>query len=142
MSAKLRKLKIPKKKALASNEVAFIHPSLVSSSAIGSAVPGGVVVWDIPDGATGIRYQNRPVLIIGSKAIVGIPVFEKPGQHSLSFMLDGERKNHNFEVKEKSIPNSTLRLRTKRWSVHLRHSLIEFERNPKDKEPSMIVIQV
>ena len=71
---------------------------LVSSSAIGSAVPGGVVVWDIPDGATGIRYQNRPVLIIGSKAIVGIPVFEKPGQHSLSFMLDGERKNHNFKT--------------------------------------------
>ena len=52
---------------------------LVSSSAIGSNVPGGIVVWDIPDGATGIRYQNRPVLIIGSKAIVGIPVFESRG---------------------------------------------------------------
>ena len=86
---------------------------LVSSSAIGSNVPGGVVVWDIPDGATGIRYQNRPVLIIGSKAIVGIPVFEKPGQHSLSFMLDGERKNHNFEVKEKKYTEQHITIKNK-----------------------------
>ena len=37
---------------------------LVSSSTIGSNVPGGIVVWDIPDGATGIRYQNSAQLRI------------------------------------------------------------------------------
>ena len=71
---------------------------LISTSSLSTPVPGGVLVWDIPDGATGVRYQNRPVLIIGSKALIGIPVFEKPGQHSLTFILDGERKNHNFII--------------------------------------------
>ena len=86
---------------------------LISTSSLSTPVPGGVLVWDIPDGATGVRYQNKPVLIIGSKALIGIPVFENPGQHSLTFMLDGERKSHNFEVTEKKYTEQHITIKNK-----------------------------
>ena len=70
-------------------------------STMSSSVPGGVLIWDIPEMATSVQYKKKPVLIIGSKAFIGIPVFETPGQHNLTYLHDGQRKKHVFEVKDK-----------------------------------------
>ena len=55
------------------------------------AVPGGVVLLDLagePDSKPQVTYRDRPVMVVpgkaGWKAIVGIPLSSKPGQHHIS----------------------------------------------------------
>ncbi len=80
---------------------------------LSSPVPGGVLIWNIPEMVTNVQYKKRPVFVIGNKALVGIPIFETSGQHNLTYVLNGQRKNHIFEVKNKRYTEQHISIKNK-----------------------------
>ncbi len=71
------------------------------AGALSAPVPGGLFVWDIPEGAQEVRYKGNPVLVITNKAIIGIPVFEPPGLKTLTYIQNSVNRRQTFEVLDK-----------------------------------------
>lgn len=66
------------------------------------SVPGGVFIWTIPQGASDIRFRDRPVFVRRDQAFVGIPLNQPLGAAQLHYRLDGEVRTHAFEVTDKA----------------------------------------
>ena len=76
-------------------------------------VPGGLFVWDIPEGAYEVRFKNRPVFVIKNMALVGIPVFEKNSTQVLNYKIDGELKKQTFQVLSKQYTEQHITIKNK-----------------------------
>ena len=87
-----------------------------------SAVPGGVVVLELPgnpDQKPQVTYRDRPVMVVHEserwKAVVGIPLSASPGQHSVSVRSEGaDAHTIAFEVTSKDYPTQRLTITNKR----------------------------
>ncbi|MEZ5558316.1 MAG: peptidoglycan DD-metalloendopeptidase family protein [Pseudomonadales bacterium] len=72
-------------------------------------VPGGLYLFDVPEGTREVRYQGHPVLVLDGQAIVGIPVSAAPGAHSVRLVdSQGAASERRFEVKAKAYPEQHL----------------------------------
>ncbi|MEM9623880.1 MAG: hypothetical protein AAF993_19725, partial [Pseudomonadota bacterium] len=69
-----------------------------SDNAVTDPVPGGVYVWALPDGASEITFAERPAMVYRQHAIVGIPLSQSPGPAQLTYHLNGEPRQHRFNV--------------------------------------------
>lgn len=84
-----------------------------------SPVPGGIAIISIHTEQKPTAYfQGRKVMVLGSsnnwKAIVGIPLSEKPGLYEL-LVKDGDIKtNYKFEIKNKNYETQYLTIKNKR----------------------------
>ena len=73
-----------------------------------AAVPGGVVLVPLPDGAQPptARFQDKPVLVIERdgrwQALVGIPLGLEPGQAELQVSTGGQPRAVTFQVEDKA----------------------------------------
>ena len=61
-----------------------------STSFAQEAVPGGIYVWDAPDTAEHITFDDKPVMRIGNTAFVGLSISMQPGTATLEYSDDGE----------------------------------------------------
>lgn len=86
------------------------------------SVPGGVAIIDLPGDyplAPPVRYRDRPVMVIrndgGWKAVVGIPLSVKPGEHAIEIQDGDDAKSRVFfEVKDKEYAVQRLTITNKR----------------------------
>ena len=66
------------------------------------SVPGGLYLQPLPEGVSGVRYVDRPILIHRKVAVVGIALSANPGTHELALEYgDGHTEIRHFEVAEK-----------------------------------------
>lgn len=76
--------------------------TLTAANASDSAVvPGGIYQWTPPQGATQIRFNNRPLMRLAEQVLVGVPLRHALGQAELEYQLDGEPRTHTFRVVDK-----------------------------------------
>ncbi len=86
------------------------------------AVPGGVVVIDVPaldGGAPAAKFRDRRVMVLSQEdrhvAVVGIPLSEKPGRKSLDLEgAAGSRARVGFEIADKEYRTQRLTIENKR----------------------------
>lgn len=78
-----------------------------------SSVPGGVYAWNVPEGASEIRFQNKPVLVVGQTALIGIPIKQDLGAAQLSFVKEGQDQTHTFEIVDKRYTEQRITLKNK-----------------------------
>ncbi len=64
-----------------------------------SAIPGGVYLFPIPNGATDIRFHDKPVFTINGHALIAIPMQQTPGPAALNYKIQKETKSHSFKVR-------------------------------------------
>ena len=64
-----------------------------------SAIPGGVYLFPIPNGATDIRFRDKPVFTINDHALIAIPMQQTPGSATLTYKVQKETKSHPFTVR-------------------------------------------
>lgn len=104
-----------------------------------SAVPGGVVVLEVPgnpDAKPQVTYRERPVMVVREaerwKAVVGIPLSASPGQHSV-FVRNGsaDAQPIAFEVTGKDYPTQRLTITNKR---QVNPNAEDLERIGKERE--------
>lgn len=74
---------------------------LVAGTAAADTVAGGVYVWQIPPGATSVRFNDRPVFTLRDRAIVGIPISAEPGSAQISYVAAGQPQTHGFTIRPK-----------------------------------------
>ncbi|MDP6374302.1 MAG: peptidoglycan DD-metalloendopeptidase family protein [Pseudomonadales bacterium] len=75
-----------------------------------SAVPGGIYITDLPRGMHGARFQERPVMVLEGRAIVGLPIALENGEHELTFTGPQSTLTHRFEVSPKTYTEQRLTL--------------------------------
>lgn len=80
---------------------------------LAAAVPGGVYVWTLPNGATDVIFNNKPVLQYVGKAYVGLPLSTSTGEHKLSYNIDGTSHTHTFEVSDKQYTEQHITIENK-----------------------------
>ncbi|MCU0760027.1 MAG: peptidoglycan DD-metalloendopeptidase family protein [Steroidobacteraceae bacterium] len=74
-----------------------------------SAVPGGVVVLELPASASGappqVRFEGDRVMLLrigtGWRAIVGIPLAQEPGEIAVEIEQDGRREARRLRIEGK-----------------------------------------
>jgi murein DD-endopeptidase MepM/ murein hydrolase activator NlpD len=90
----------------------FLQLSAVAGA---DAVPGGVYVWQIPQGASNVTFRNRPAFELNGQAIVGIPITTEPGTGTIEYTLNGTRDTHSFAIwsKQYSEQHITIKDQTK-----------------------------
>lgn len=67
-----------------------------------STVPGGVLVWPVPEDATALRYDGKPVFVAHGHAFVGVSMSTKPGPARLSYQLGDRTVEQAFVVQPKA----------------------------------------
>ena len=78
-----------------------------------TAVPGGIYRWSLPDGATDLRFNTRPVLIRGAEALVGLPLSQPLGPADITYQLDDQTRSHAFEVSDKAYSEQHITLKNR-----------------------------
>ena len=78
-----------------------------------TAVPGGIYRWSLPDGATDLRFNTRPVLIRGAEALVGLPLSQPLGPADITYRLDDQTRSHAFEVSDKAYSEQHITLKNR-----------------------------
>ncbi len=87
---------------------------LASCGAAHGAVPGGVYLLPLPSGMDSATYQGRSVLIHQGRALVGVHVNAKPGEHRLSLVGPAGAATHRFTVAPKQYPEEHLTIANQR----------------------------
>ncbi|MDC0559400.1 M23 family metallopeptidase [bacterium] len=87
--------------------------SLSSSLLANTAVPGGIYVWAIPQGATTVTYADQPVMKVAEHALIGLPITLAPGPQSLVYQQNGRTLRHHFEVFDKTYSEQHITLENK-----------------------------
>ena len=78
-----------------------------------TAVPGGIYRWPLPDGATDLRFNTRPVLTRGAEALVGLPLSQPLGPADITYRLDDQTRSHAFEVSDKAYSEQHITLKNR-----------------------------
>ena len=78
-----------------------------------TAVPGGIYRWSLPDGATDLRFNTRPVLIRGAEALVGLPLSQPLGPADITYRLGDQTRSHAFEVSDKAYSEQHITLKNR-----------------------------
>ena len=78
-----------------------------------TAVPGGIYRWSLPDGATDLRFNTRPVLIRGAEALVGLPLRQPLRPADITYRLDDQTRSHAFEVSDKAYSEQHITLKNR-----------------------------
>jgi len=86
-----------------------------------AAVPGGIIVIDLPASKSRpqVKYKKRRVMVINNnsswKAIVGIPLTEKPGAQTITVSSQNNPSQQiAFTVKKKKYPEQHITIKNKR----------------------------
>lgn len=89
---------------------------LIAGQAFASEpVPGGIYQYHVPPGIAKVNYNDKPVLVYGQHALVGIPVKAKPGPSKLELVFtDNSKLEHEFEIKHKDYPEQHLTIKNKK----------------------------
>lgn len=87
--------------------------SLSASLLANTAVPGGIYVWAIPQGATTVTYADQPVMKVAEHALIGLPITLAPGPQSLVYQQNGRTLRHHFEVFDKTYSEQHITLENK-----------------------------
>ena len=87
--------------------------SLSASLLANAAVPGGIYVWAIPQGATTLTYADQPVMKVAEHALIGLPITLAPGPQSLVYQQNGRTLRHHFEVFDKTYSEQHITLENK-----------------------------
>ena len=87
--------------------------SLSASLLANTAVPGGIYVWAIPQGATTLTYADQPVMKVADHALIGLPITLAPGPQSLVYQQNGRTLRHHFEVFDKTYSEQHITLENK-----------------------------
>jgi len=87
--------------------------SLSGSLLANTAVPGGIYVWAIPQGATTVTYADQPVMKVAEHALIGLPITLAPGPQSLVYQQNGRTLRHHFEVFDKTYSEQHITLENK-----------------------------
>jgi murein DD-endopeptidase MepM/ murein hydrolase activator NlpD len=87
--------------------------SLSASLLANTAVPGGIYVWAIPQGATTLTYADQPVMKVAEHALIGLPITLAPGPQSLVYQQNGRTLRHHFEVFDKTYSEQHITLENK-----------------------------
>ena len=87
--------------------------SLSASLFANTAVPGGIYVWAIPQGATTLTYADQPVMKVAEHALIGLPITLAPGPQSLVYQQNGRTLRHHFEVFDKTYSEQHITLENK-----------------------------
>lgn len=81
----------------------------------GASVPGGIYVYGAPPAATRVEFQDRPVLELNGRYLVGIPVSQEPGPAELAvYFGDDGPLFHRFEVAAKQYPEQRLTIKNRK----------------------------
>jgi murein DD-endopeptidase MepM/ murein hydrolase activator NlpD len=80
---------------------------------VSGTVPGGIYVWEVPQGATDIRFNNRPVWVSRDTALIGIPLNQPLGSAALQYQREGKLLTHPFEVTEKAYTEQHITLKNR-----------------------------
>ena len=83
----------------------------IAQAANNTAVPGGVYAWSVPENAQNIRFEDRPVLVANSTALVGIPIKRPLGTATLTFLQQGQLRTHAFEIVDKRYTEQRITLK-------------------------------
>lgn len=70
----------------------------LNSTIADSSVPGGIYTYEVPEHATSITFEGKPVMRLANTVFVGIPMSTEPGTHQLHYTEAGSPQIHEFEV--------------------------------------------
>ena len=86
-----------------------------------AAVPGGIIVIDLPASKSRpqVKYKKRQIMVINDdsswKAIVGIPLTEKPGTQVITVNSQNNPSQQiTFNIKKKKYPEQHITIKNKR----------------------------
>ena len=91
----------------------IVTSSFVNAGAYSAPVPGGVYVWNAPDNAEDITFNNKPVMRHAGAAFIGIPMSAKPGQANVHYTIEGVKKLHAFTIVDKAYTEQHLTIANK-----------------------------
>ncbi len=86
---------------------------LLAFPANADAVPGGIYRWALPAGASDVRFDDKPVLVVANQALVGIPLSQQPGTASLSYRQADADMAHDFTIVAKAYTEQHLQIANK-----------------------------
>ena len=78
-----------------------------------ASVPGGVYVWNAPDDAQDITFNNKPVMRHAGAVFIGIPMSAQPGQANVHYTTKGVKKLHAFAIVDKAYTEQHLTIANK-----------------------------
>lgn len=84
-------------------------PSNISSG----AVPGGIYRWSLPAGATDPKFNDRPVLVRSTEALVGIPLSQPLGMAEITYKVGEQIRSHSFQVNNKAYTEQHITLKNR-----------------------------
>ena len=76
-------------------------------------VPGGIYRWTLPEGATDLRFNARPVLTRDGEALVGLPLSQPLGPATITYRLGDRTRSHVFEVGDKAYTEQHITLKNR-----------------------------
>ena len=76
----------------------LLTTSPLSAEVFQPPIPGGVFTFKLPEGATNVSYQDKPVFLHNGYALVAIPMNVSPGTHVVTVEQNGTALDFNFEV--------------------------------------------
>lgn len=95
---------------IATSSLAASEPDANPSS---DAVPGGIYRWPLPEGASDLRFNTRPVLVQGTEALVGLPLSQPLGTAELTYRLGDQTRSHAFKVSNKAYTEQYITLKNR-----------------------------
>jgi murein DD-endopeptidase MepM/ murein hydrolase activator NlpD len=110
-----------------------------ASQAIGlpdaEAVPGGIVLLELPVGSDGAQatFNSKPVLLAPTgdtyTAVVGLPLTTKPGKHTLTLKTaDGKQTTLDFQVSDKQYETQHITIKNKRQVSPEKRDMVRIRR--------------
>jgi len=100
--------------------IAFLLPLSAYSE---TAVPGGIYLGQIPEGASQVSFQNKRVMRVANAALVGIPIHQATGPVVLNYRIGTKEFTHEFIVMEKAYTEQHITLTNKAMVNPPQHSL-------------------
>lgn len=91
--------------------ITLMLSAAASFATTNTSVPGGVYAWPVPEGATNVRFANKPVLVVGNTALVGIPIRQTLGPATLSYQTGDQERSHTFDVIDKRYTEQRITLK-------------------------------
>ena len=91
--------------------IALVLLAPTSIATANTSVPGGVYAWLLPEGATNVRFADKPVLVVGNTALVGIPIRQALGPATLSYQNADQERTHTFDVVDKRYTEQRITLK-------------------------------
>ena len=87
------------------------------------AVPGGTYLWQLPEGASQVSFQNKRVMRVDNAALVGIPIGQATGLVALNYRIGTREFTHEFVIIEKAYTEQHITLTNKAMVNPPQHSL-------------------